>query len=49
MRAAVQEYYTQILLAIDVLERRLGRNVYVSAIISTDDPAVIAEDGYDKE
>ena len=36
-------------MAVNFLERRLGRNVYVADIISTEDPAVIAEDGYDKE
>ena len=36
-------------MAIDVLEHRLGRNVYVATSNSTDEPAVITEDGNDEE
>ena len=49
VRADVQEYDTEIPLNVAVLERHLGRNVYVAASTSTDDPEVITEDGNDEE
>ena len=49
VRASVQEYDTEIPLAIDVLERRLGRNVDVADSNSTDEPAVTTEDVNDEE
>ena len=36
-------------MAVSVLELRLGRNVYVVASTSMDEPEVISEDGDDKE
>ena len=48
-RVAVQDYDTDLPLGISVLERRLGRNVYVAASTSTYEPAVITEDGDDEE
>ena len=45
----MQEYDTEPPLAIAILERCLRRNVYVAASTSMDEPAVITEDGYDKE
>ena len=36
-------------MGISVLDRRLGRNVYVAASTSTSEPAVITEDGDDEE
>ena len=49
LRAAVQEYDTDLPLYIAILGRRLGRNLDVSASTSTDEPAVITEDGNEKE
>ena len=49
VRADVQEYDTELPLAIYVLERRLGRNVDVPASTSTDDPELITEDGDEEE
>ena len=48
-RVAVQDYDTDLPLGISVLERCLGRNVYVAASTSTYEPAVITEDGDDEE
>ena len=49
VRAAVREYGTEVPLTISVLEHNLGRNVYVATSNSTDELAVITEDGNDKE
>ena len=49
VRASVQEYDTDIPLAISVLEICLGHNVDVAASNSTYDPEVITEDGDDEE
>ena len=49
MRAAVQDYGTDLPLAIAVLEHCLGRNVYVATSNSTNKPEVITENGNDKE
>ena len=46
---AVQDYDTELPLAISVLEHHLVRNVYVAASTSTEEPEVITEDGDDKE
>ena len=48
-RAAVQEYDTELPLAIAILECRFGRNVDVAISTSTDVPAVITEDEDDEE
>ena len=45
MMEAVREYDAEINLAIAVLERHLGCNIYVASNTSTDEPAVITEDG----
>ena len=49
VRAAVQEYNTELPLDISVLERRLVLNVDFAASTSTDEPEVITEDGNYKE
>ena len=49
VRETFQEYDIDIPLSIAVLERCLQHNVYVSDSTSTDEPAVITEDGNDKE
>ena len=49
VRASVQDYDTELPFTISVLGRRLVRNVYGDASTSTDEPAVIMEDGEDKE
>ena len=46
-RAAVQEYDTELPLAVAVLGCRLGINVDIAASTSTVEPAVINEDGND--
>ena len=49
VRADVQEYDTEIPLDVAVLERHLGRNVYVDFSTSIDDPTVITEDVDDND
>ena len=49
VRGAVQELYTELPLAVAVLELRLGRNVDVASSTSKDDPVVITEDVDDEE
>ena len=49
VRADVQEYDTELPLAIAILECRFGRNVDVAISTSTDVPAVITEDEDDEE
>ena len=49
VRAAVQEYDTDLPLDVAVLERRLGQNVDVAASTITEETAVITEYGNDKE
>ena len=46
---AVQDYDTELPLAIAVLEHHLVRNVYVAASTSTEEPEIITEDGDDEE
>ena len=49
VKAAVQEYDTELTLDIAVLKRHLGYNVDVDTSTSTDDPVVITEDEYEEE